>query len=250
MRKTALSALTAALVGAGSFALVASGSGRGQTADVAAANARTARADSVHYSVVVRVLKEGQPMVLHIDGGSSPDAVAVHLRLDDLSSNMPGTTGAILLSTPFLYERAPDGIAVFGNIRWLRLRVSRLSPRSETLSTVRSLTPSPLLRVVAEAKLHPGAAAGSFAGTVAYDDPIVRTALTSLAGGIEFRNLHVSVSVGDDGLIHGVRITGRTADHATTFALAARLYAFGAPVKVIPPKPGTFMDQQLAQIAA
>ena len=250
MRKTALSAFAAALVGAGSFALVALGSGSGRPVDVAAANARTAHADSVHYSFIVRVTKERQPMILHIDGGSSRDAVAVHLRLDDLSSNMPGTTGAVLLSTPFLYEQAPGGIAVFGNVRWLRLQVSHLSPRSQTLSTVRSLTPSPLLHVIAEAKLHPGAAAGTFAGKVAYDDPIVRTALTSLTGGIEFRNLHVSVSVGADGLIHHVRITGRTADHGTHFSLAARLYAFGAPIEVVPPKPGTFLDRQLAEIAA
>jgi hypothetical protein len=128
--------------------------------------------------------------------------------------------------------------------------VGRLSPRSQTMSTLRSLTPSPLLRIVAEAKLRALARRGVFAGTVAYDDPVVRTALRDLANGYEFRELHLRVVVGRDGLIHRLLLEGRSADHKTTFVLRARLFGFGTPVKLTLPRPGTFMDPRLEQLQA
>ena len=142
------------------------------------------------------------------------------------------------------------GVTMLGNVRWLRLPLVGVSDRSQLLSTVRSLTPSPLLRVIGEARLHPLAEDGAFAGPVAYDDPVVRTALHSLGGGIEFRRLRVTVQVGGDGLIHRVGITGRSPDGKTTLNLRARLYGFDRPVKVVPPEPGRFMDEQLEQLGA
>jgi hypothetical protein len=254
MRKAALTAIVAALVGAGCFALVASGSNRSHAVDVRSATAQTARASSVHYSVSVRMVKQAQPLVLHIAGGASHDTVSVRLRLDDLTlsngSTMPGTSGAIIFSKPFLYEKAPGAVTMVGNVSWLRLDLGSASQQSHTLSTVRSLTPSPLLRVLDEAKLRPAATPGVFAGPVAYDDPVVRTALRSLGGGLEFRNLRVSVSVARDGLVHRIRLTGRTPDGKTKLSLSARLYGFGSPVKIVPPKPGTFIDQGLEQLAS
>jgi hypothetical protein len=252
-KRTLIASLGLSLVGAGAFALAAAGGGKSAGVDVMKANAATARASSVHYSFTVKLLKKQQPLVLHISGGATRDAMAVHLRLADVTlsdgTTMPGATGAVMLSKPFLYERAPDGVAVYGNIRWLRLHVLNRSPRSQVLSTVRSMTPSPLLRIVAESRLHPVSTTGSFAGTVAYDDPVVRTALHTLGGGLEFRNLRVFVSVGKaDGLIHRVQLTGRTADGKTGLSLRARFYGFGTAVTVKPPKPGTFMDQQLSQL--
>jgi hypothetical protein len=251
---TLIGSLGLALVGAGAFALAAAGGGKSSGVNVLQANAATARASSVHYSFTVKLQKK-QPLVLHISGGASRDAIAVHLRLADITlsddTTMPGATGAVMLKSPFLYERAPDGVAVYDTIRWLRLPILGKSPRSQVLSTVRSMTPSPLLRIVAESRLHAVSTTGGFAGTVAYDDPVVRTALHTLGGGLEFRNLHVFVAVGtDDGLVHRIRLTGRTADGKTRFSLHARLYGFGAPVTVKPPKPGTFMDEQLARLAA
>lgn len=254
-KRTPIGAFVLALVGAGAFSLAALGGGKTAGVDLRHAAAATARASSVHYTFVVRLQKKEQPLVLHISGGSSRTATAVRLRLADLTlsdgTTMPGATGAVMLSSPFLYERAPDGVAVYGNIRWLRLHVLGKSPHSQVMSTVRSMTPSPLLRIIGEARLHAVSTSGSFAGTVAYDDPVVQTALHTLGGGIEFRNLRVFVKVGkQDGLIHRVQLTGRTADGKTKLALRARLYGFGAPVTVVPPKPGTFMDQQLDQLAA
>jgi hypothetical protein len=242
------------LVAAGALAVAAAGGDHARTVDVAAANGKTARASSVHYAVAVTMTKHGQPLTLHIAGATSHDAASVHLKLADLTlkdgTKLPGMSGALLLSKPFLYERAPSGVAVFGNIHWLRMQVDGLSPRAQVLSTMRALTPSPLLRLVAEAKLRPTGTSGGFAGPVRYDDPVVRTALTALSGGIEFRALHVAVRIGNDGRIHAVRLTGRTADGKTKLALRARLFAFGAPVKIVPPKPGTFMDEQLARLPA
>jgi hypothetical protein len=251
-KRVLIGSLVLALLGAGAFALAAFAAGKSSSVDVMKANAQTARAPSVHYTFTVRMEKHKQPLVLHIAGGASRYKTAVHMRLADVTlpdgTTMPGATGAILVSRPFVYERAPDGIAING-MRWLRMSVLHKSPRSRVLSTVRSMTPSPLLRVVAESRLHPTSTTGAFAGTVDYADPIVQTALHALGGGLEFRNLHVYVVVDKhDGLIHRVQITGRTADTLTRFSLHARLFGFGAGVKVVPPKPGTFMDEQLARL--
>jgi hypothetical protein len=56
--------------------------------------------------------------------------------------------------------------------------------------------------------------------------------------------------VGRDGLVHRLLITGHTADRASTLALSARLFAFGKPVHVKPPAPGTFVDDKLGQLTS
>lgn len=251
MRRPALLAAPLALVVAGAVALAASGGSNARTVDVTAANARTARAASVHYAVVVTLTQSRRPMTLRITGGASRDRLDVRLRLDDLTladgTKVAGTTAAVRLSEPFVYERAP-GVAALGKIRWLRLSTVGLPARSVMLSHLRSLTPSPLLHVIAEAKLRPTGAQGSFAGPVAYDDPVVETALATLGGGLQYRSLRVGVQLGRDGLVHRVRIDGRTADGSSTLRVRARLYGFDRPVQVVPPQPGTFMDQGLAQL--
>jgi len=251
-KRVLLCAILLALVGAGAFALAALAGGTSAGVDVLKANARTAHAPSVHYAFTVRLIKSRQPLVLHIAGASSRDELAVRLRLGDVKlpdgTVLPGATGAIMLSQPFLYERSPGGIQVNG-MSWLRLSVGHTSPRSQVLSTVRAMTPAPLLRVVAESRLHAVSTDGAFAGAVDYADPVVQTALARLGAGLQFRNLRVYVVVGKgDGLIHRFQLTGRTADGRTRFSLHARLYGFGAPVSVVPPKPGTFMDEQLQQL--
>ena len=245
MRKTALIlSLVAAASFAGAFAFAAAGGNKDRVlADVQAANAKTAKAKSVHYQVAITLKKSRTPLTLHIRGASQPGRLFAKLAL--------GTqTGTIMLDSNFLYESAPKGIVVLGNFSWLRMDVGRLSPRSQTMSSLRSLTPSPLLHIVAEAKLHALAQHGVFVGTVAYDDPVVRTALRDLANGYEFRELHLRVAVGRDGLIHRLLLEGRSADHKTTFALRARLFGFGTPVKLTLPAPGTFMDPRLEQLQA
>jgi hypothetical protein len=241
MRRAALISFVMAASFAGAFAFAAAGGDTARGIDVLAANTRTAHAASVHYAVDVTLLKAKKPMTLHIRGGSSRDRVLANLRLGTMN-------GTIVLNRPFLYEKAPGGVALFTDIHWLRLRMSELSERGRTLSTIRSLTPAPILHVIAEAKLHPTASRGVFTGPVAYDDPVVRTSLRDLGNGLEFRGLQLRVVVGRDGLVHGVRLTGRTADGKTTMNLRARLYGFGKPVSVTPPPAGQFMDPQLDQL--
>jgi hypothetical protein len=253
MRRSALFAVPLVLLAAGAFALAAVGGDRANAVDPAAANARTARAFSVHYVVRVTLTERKQPLTLHISGGSSRDALSVRLRLDELKmksgATVPGADAVVRAYAPFVYERAPGGLPpVLGRVRWVRLSTDGLSVRSETMSALRALTPSPLYRVVAETKLRAVGPDGSFAGPVAYDDPVVATALNRLSGGLQFRSLRVGVQIGRDGLVHRVRIDGRTADGTTTLRLRARLYGFGRPVDVVPPKPGTFVDRGLQQL--
>jgi hypothetical protein len=161
-----------------------------------------------------------------------------------------GAAGAALLDGPFLYERAPVAIAQHGNLHWLRLPVASLSRSSDDLRAVHSMTPAPLLRLLRAARIAPAAeGARVYHGSVAYDDPAV-VRLAKLTGGIEFRRLRVSAVVGDDGLVHRIVVTGRTQDGEATFSLRARLFGFGRPVHVTPPAPGTFLDEQLAELAA
>jgi hypothetical protein len=246
VRKAVLSSLALAAVAYGALAMSAAG---GDGPDVHGANRHTAEQPSVHYVVDVTLQKDLKPITLRIAGGSSRDALAVRLSLGSLTLSdgtiLPGTTAKLRMSKPFLYEGAPEGMPVFGQIRWLRLHVLDLPANSQTMSSVRALTPSPLLRVISATKLRPAAKAGWFTGPVAYDDPVVRTALHSLAAGLEFRRLHVSVKLGTDKLVHAVWVTGRSADAKTTLTIRAKLFGFGKPVTVVPPKPGTFMDPQL-----
>lgn len=244
MRKTALISLVAAASFAGAFTFAAAGGSKDRVvADVQAANTQTAKAASVHYHVAITLKKSSMPLTLHIRGASSPGRLLAKLALG-------AQTGTIMLDSNFLYETAPKGIVVLGNFSWLRMDVGRLSPESQVMSTLRSLTPSPLLHIVAEAKLRALARRDVFVGTVAYDDPVVRTALRDLANGYEFRQLRLRVVVGRDGLIHRLLLEGRSADHETTFILRARLFGFGTPVKITPPAPGTFMDPQLERLQA
>jgi len=237
VRRTALIAFALALIGAGAFALAASGGGTGRALDVS----RTAKAPSVHYTVAVTLNHRHQPLTLHIVGAAARDKAVAHLSL--------GLADARLMRSPaFLYEGGPHSILSFGGIDWLRLRVDRLSPHAQIFSMLRAVTPSPLLRVVAEAKLHPAGATGVFTGPVAYDDPVVRTALYQLTAGFEFRGLSLRIVVGRDGLIHRFLLTGHTADRSTTLTLRAHLFGFGEPVRVEPPKPGTFMDPDLVKL--
>jgi len=214
--------------------------------------ARTVGARSVHYALHVRMRRGDTPLALHVRGQANRGTISVSLHMGDLKlpdgTTVPGPSGAALLDGPFLYERAPNNIVVQGRIRWLRLSVRQLSSASDDLKAVHAMTPSPILRVVGEAHMWQ---AGSrlYKGTVAYDDPIVRTALARLTGGIEFRRLRLSAFVGRDGRLHRIVLTGRTADGRTTLVLSARLYSFGRPLHVLPPAPGTFMDEQLSLLA-
>lgn len=208
---------------------------------IAVAVKRTAHVSSLRYAFRVGIHEYGVPLTLHVRGQSDTHTISVHLETAGLAAGE-------LLDGPFLYEQAPDGMNVYGKWRWLRVSVARLSAHSEAIEVVHALTPEPLLRVISHSRLH--RSGSTYEGAVPYYDPVVRDALTRLTGGIEFRHLQIAVAVGRDGLIHSVKLTGKTVDHSSTFSLVARLYAFGRPVHVSPPKPGTFIDRQLVQLSA
>jgi hypothetical protein len=253
MRPAAVLLATAGLVAGLAFAF-AGGGHAGARPDLDAAAARTATTASARWVIHVRMTHAGEPVSLHIRGQSGPHMLSVKMRLGDSvladGTKVPGMNGAALLDGPYLYERAPGTVALYGTIRWLRLRVGSLPAGGNDLDAVRSMSPVALLRVLRHARLarlRPGSR--SFHGTLAYDDLSVRASLARLTGGIEFRGLRISGLVGRDGLVHRVVLTGRTADGTTTLSLRAHLFAFGTRFHVKPPAPGTFIDDQ-AGIAA
>ena len=206
----------------------------------------TDHAGSFRYVMTIAVLRRRGPAAeLQIHGTRGPHLLFVHVKA---TSN--GQQQSALLDGPFLYEGAPDGIAVYGKIRWLRVRVSSLSPSSKALTSMRNLSPAPLLRLLDESSVaRKHAAQGLYRGRLAYDDAVVRTALSGMTGGIEFREVQYSARVGRDGYVDTIHVTGRTADGSRTLTIHARLYAFGIKVDPNPPAEGTFMDKTLLNLA-
>jgi hypothetical protein len=243
--------VAAAVIGV-TFAAAAGGHAARQPGLVPAVQ-KTVDVASARYGIHVAIVRGGVPLALHIRGQEDPSTISVALRLGGMrlpdGTKVPGPNAAALIDGPFLYERAPSTIAVNGGVRWLRMRLATLPPHSSDLAAVHSMTPGPLLHVLEHARMtSTDPSRRSFRGTVAYDDAAVKH-LSKLMGGIQFRDLHVWAQVGADGLVHRIGITGRTPDGKTTFSLRAHLFAFGKPVHVTPPAPGTFMDKQ-AQITA
>lgn len=234
MRKAVLIVLAAALLGAPTASA--------GTPTLVHAIRATESAASFRYSIVISVRRSNLPARLTLRGVSGRGKLFVSAR------QASGSEAAAMIDGPFFYERAPNGIAVGGTIRWLRVPIHAIGHASAALNAVRTMTPAPLLRVLGES--HPTRTRGNgFAGKVHYDDPIVRSAITRLSGGIEFHDLRVIARLGGDGLIHGIGVTGITADGTTTLDIQARLFAFGRPVHLTPPAEGTFMDQQLMQLS-
>jgi len=239
MRRSAL-ILAAAVFVALSITLAASGGRPADKPGLAAALTRTSHLRSLQYAVHIGIRRSGRTLTLHIRGQSDAHTVSVHFESQGLS-------GGELVYGPFLYEQAPDGIAVYGKVRWLRSMLARLPANSRELETLRALKIGPLLEVVGRGRLRIGAG-HMFRGPVAYDDPVVRDSLSLLTGGLEFRRLRLTVSV-HGGLVDWVLLSGKTADGSSTLRLAAHLFAFNRPLHLVPPKPGTFMDLQLEQLS-
>jgi hypothetical protein len=221
-----------------------------RSAQLGSAVRKTATAASMRYVMNIVVVRSQHPAtVLHIRGARGPGQMFVHVQAIAMmladGTEIPGPSQSALLDGPFLYEGAPNGVAVSGAIRWLRVPVARLGQASKAIAAMRNLSPAPLLRAIDEARAaRSQVRTGTFKGAVRYDDPIVRDALTSMTGGIEFRDLRFEAKLGSDGLVHAIKLTGRTADGGRVLSVIARLYAFGRAVHLAPPAEGTFMDQK------
>ena len=240
MRRSAL-ILAAALLAALSISFAASGGRAAEKPGLSDALTRTSHLASLHYAVHVGIREKGMPLALHIRGQSDAHTISVHFQAQ-------GMSGGELVYGPFLYVQAPDGIAVYGKVRWLRTTLTRLPANSRELMTLRALKIGPLLQVVGRGHLNGNGAGRVFRGPVAYDDPVVRDSLSRLTGGLEFRRLRLTVHL-RGGLIDRMRLTGKTADGSSTLSLTAHLFAFNRPLHVVPPKPGTFMDLELERLS-
>lgn len=243
MRGLALMGTLAALAASASVGFLTTRSTAAPEPTLARAAARTARSASQRFAIDVRITRSAKPLVLHVRGAAGPQAATVDLKLDDSrlpdGTVVPGVHGALLLDGPFLYERAPRSAAVGGKLRWIRLPVGD-AHSAGGLRSLRDLLPAALLRVLGRAHANPRG--GVYAGTLAYDDPLVRRGLSTLTGDVEFRRLRVTAWLGADGLVHRARISGNTADGSSTLRLDARLSAFGAPVQVTLPPQDALLD--------
>jgi hypothetical protein len=237
-----------------SVALAATG-GKAPKATLVQAVSQTSRASTMRYVLDIAITRAHYPaMRLQVHGTRGRGALFIHVQqfstvLAD-GTAVPGPHQSALIDGPFLYEGSPNGVAVLGHIRWLRVPLARLGPGSKVVATVHSLSPAPLLRLLDEwSHARMRSPNGIFHGSVAYDDPIVLAALSGLTGGIEFRNVRFWARIGNDGYVHSIHVTGRTADGSRMLNVTARLFAFGRPVRLIPPGEGTFMDQKTLSLA-
>ena len=222
---------------------------KGPKATLAQAVGKTNRASSFRYALEITVARTHEPaMSLRVKGIRGRGSLFIHIRA--MADAMPGPQQSALLDGPFLYEGSPNGIAIAGKVRWLRVPTARIGQSSKALATMHNLSPAPLLRVVDEwSRARTRAQHGLFHGTVAFDDRIVEAALSGMTGGIQFRHIRFTARVGDDGYVHTIRVTGRTADARRTLTVTAHLFAFGRAVTPPLPGEGTFVDQKSLTLA-
>lgn len=254
MRRSLLLAFVSTFAVA-SVALAATG-GREPKATLVQAVSQTTHASSIHYVMDIAVARRDHPsMKLHVRGARGTGSLFIHVRaFASLVNNGPpdaaGPQQSAFIDGPFLYEGSPNGVAVAGKIRWLRVPAAR-PDTGRAIVAMHNMTPAPLLRILDEwSKVRSHAANGAFHGTVAYDDPIVLTALSGMTGGTEFRHVVFFAKIGEDGYVHSIRVTGKTADKTKSVIVTAHLFGFGKPVRVKPPREGTFIDQKLLTLAA
>jgi len=243
-----------AIFAVASVALAATGA-KAPHATLGQAVYRTSHASSLRYSMTISVARRNHPAVqLRIHGARSAESLFIHVKAFSVGlasgAGLPGPQQSVLLDGPFLYEGSPNGVAVAGKIRWLRFPVARLGQTSKAITTMHNLSPAPVLRLLDEwSKVGTRAPHGVFHGKVVYDDPIVLTALSGMTGGIEFRDVAFTARVGDDGYVHRITVTGKTADGSRTLAVKVSMFGFGRRVRVAIPGEGTFVDQKSLALA-
>jgi hypothetical protein len=251
MRKALVLAFVSALAAASAAAAA-----RPATPDLSLERAvrNTDGVSTLRYAMTISIArKDASTLNVRVRGTRGRASLAIHVQesATDVADgiSVPGPHQSAIIDGPFLYEGAPNGIAIDGTIRWLRVPVARIGQEAPAMSNVRSLSPAPLLRLLDEwAHAKARSADGWYRGTVAYDDPIVLAALSGMTGGIEFRNVRFSAHADRDGYLHTIRITGQTADGTRSLTIDARLYAFGWPVRVEVPGEGAFIDQKLLDL--
>jgi hypothetical protein len=247
MRKTLLLAFVS-IFAVASVALAATNDKAPKASLVQAVN-HTNRAPSMRYVLDISITRPNAPaMSLHVKGVRGRGSLFIHVAA--MAGASAGPQQSAMIDGPFLYEGSPNGVAIVGKVRWLRLPIARIGSHARPIETIHSLSPAPLLHVLDEwAGAKRRSPDGSFHGVVAYDDPIVQTALSGIADGIQFRDVFFTARIGADGYLHTIGLTGRTADGTRTLRVTAHLFAFGRPVTLHLPGEGAFMDQKLIGLA-
>lgn len=256
MRKAALLVVAVAALVAATVAFAASGNSRAAAGDsLANAATKSEAVASRRFELTVHVEGAGPvPQTLHVDGAEGAAARSVHLKVDDVllpdGRRLTGPSADEKVDGRFVYLRSSATRPMFGDL-WVRERLSALGARSAELQTLRSVSPSALLRALPRAGgVEPGAQAGVFHARLPYRDATVRKALAGVEGGVEYRDLRTTAWVGRDGYLRLLLVTGRTPDGAATLVLTLSLAGYGRPVTVTPPGAGQFVDFDLGQLKA
>ena len=254
MRRSLLLAFVSTFAVA-SVALASTGQKSPSRLTLAQAVLRTSHAQSMRYALVIGVTRtHAAALQLRVQGARTTGSLFLHVKAVSMLAGggaaMPGPEQSALIDGPFLYEGSPNGVAVQGHIRWLRVPIARIGTSSKAVSTMHSLSPAPLLRIVDEwSRARTRSPNGVFRGAIAYDDPVVLAALSGMTGGIQFRDVAFTARIGDDGFVHSITVTGRTADGSRTLNASVNMFGFDRPVRVSIPSEGTFMDQKLLGLA-
>jgi hypothetical protein len=145
MRKSLLLAFVSTFAVA-SVALAATGDKAPKSTLVQAVD-HTNRAPSLRYALDISITRPGSPaMSLHVHGIRGRDSLFIHVKA--MAGALAGPQQSAMLAGPFLYEGSPNGVAIAGKVRWLRLPIARIGSRARPIETMHNLSPAPLLHVL------------------------------------------------------------------------------------------------------
>ena len=246
MQRFALAAACGLALFAASVSLAA-GSGRSAKAqDFRGVVARTAGTRSLGFRLTVRIqdAQLARPYTLHASGAARGSSLEnLYVRIDN------GPTADTKLDGTFIYFRSTGTESEIGPL-WVRERLATLKSRAPELALVHQVSAAAILRVLPFAVGVTSGSGGVFLAVLPYANPYVRVALAGLEGNTEFRDLRLTAWANRDGMLHRIRITGRTADGAKSISLVLGLGAYGKPVAVKPPAESHFLDVTLVKLAA
>lgn len=222
------------------------------TSALAQAARRTAAVPSLHFDLTDQMLNAGMPpYVLNAHGALAGNAAQVAMKV----ANVRMPSGQVLTGPSadertdgtFLYLRS--SLASSGGM-WIRERLAALAAGSPELRVLRAISPRALVLLLARA--HDVRRAGDsrvYHATLPYTDTTVAQTLAGLEAGTQYRRLRLAAWVSPQGRVLMLLLSGRTADGTSTFLLSLTLGGFDRPVKVSPPRPGSFVDVNLSRLA-
>jgi hypothetical protein len=246
MQRFALAVVCGLALFAASVSLAAGGGRAAKLHSFPTVVSRTAGAHSLGFKLTVQIRDAAlqKPYTLHANGAARGSSLEnLYVKIEN------GPTADTKLDGTFIYFRSTGTASEIGPL-WVRERLATLKPKAPELALVRQVSAQAILGVLPFAVAVRSGAGGVFHAVLPYANPYVRLALAGLEGNTEFRDLRLTAWSNRDGMLHRIRITGRTADGSKTISLLLGLGAYGKPVAVTPPRERDFLDVTLVKLAA